>query len=358
MSSGTTVPGTDLTVLDVTAETADAVSITFAVPDQDRDRFRYRPGQFLTLQVPTAQGPVSRCYSLSSLDGTDPHPRVTVKRVPDGRASPWLVDELRPGATLRSLRPAGTFTPRADPASAGRPTLLYAAGSGITPVFAILRQVIAVGSGPVRLFYANRDRASTIFAGQLTALVEAEDRLEVTWWHEVEQGGLPTEDAVATFIGTDVGAEHYICGPEPYMRMVLSALDGLGADPLTCHTEVFESDQGDPFAPARSEDASASPRHRREEGREVRLAVTLDGERRVLPWSVDRSLLDVLLDAGIDAPYSCREGTCSACACVLLKGSVDLRVNNVLDAADLADGLILGCQAFATAAEVHVDFDA
>ncbi|WP_157433062.1 FAD-binding oxidoreductase [Actinomadura rifamycini] len=133
-----------VTVVDVVEETADARSLLLAAPDEARDRFGYRPGQFLTLRIPGDGGSgTARCYSLSSAPGVDEHLKVTVKRVAGGFGSNWICDNVRPGDTLEVLPPAGLFTPeRLD----GR-LLLFAGGSGITPVMSIVKAVLARPEG-------------------------------------------------------------------------------------------------------------------------------------------------------------------------------------------------------------------
>ncbi len=141
----------------------------FAVPDELRDKFAYRPGQFLTLRIPSDRtGSVARCYSLASSPFTDDAPKVTVKRTSDGYGSNWLCDNIAAGQTLEVLPPAGVFTPK----SLDHDFLLFGAGSGITPVISILKSALTQGGGTVVLVYANRDEKSVIFAEELRALAE------------------------------------------------------------------------------------------------------------------------------------------------------------------------------------------
>ena len=155
-----------LRVVDVIDETEDARSVVLEVPEELREQFAYTAGQFLTVGIPSDRtGIVARCYSMSSA----PHEgrcQITVKRTTEGYASNWIVDHVRPGDTLRVLPPSGIFTPKDLDAD----LLLFAAGSGITPIMSITRTALAVGSGQVVLFYANRDRASVIFHHELAAL--------------------------------------------------------------------------------------------------------------------------------------------------------------------------------------------
>ena len=163
----------ELQLADVIDETADARSLVFKVPDGPDspvippERLRHAPGQFLTLRVPSDRtGSVARCYSLSSSPFTDDALTVTVKRTAGGYASNWLCDNAHPGMHLHVLAPSGTFVPKTLDAD----FLLLAAGSGITPMMAILKSALSEGSGKVTLFYANRDEKSVIFAAALRDL--------------------------------------------------------------------------------------------------------------------------------------------------------------------------------------------
>ena len=184
----------ELKVVEVVEETADAHSISFEIPEDAAEHFAYQPGQFLTLAVPCDQtGVAARCYSLSSSPVGGGPLTITVKRTADGYASNWVCDHLREGDTMRVLPPSGIFTP----ASLSADLLLFAGGSGITPVISITRTALQQGTGKIVLFYANRDESSVIFAEELTELAaENPDRLVVVHWLESVQG-LPEPGADA-----------------------------------------------------------------------------------------------------------------------------------------------------------------
>lgn len=323
-------------VVKVIRETADAHSLVLEPADGDRARFTYRPGQFLTVRVPSERpGGAARCYSLCSSPVRDEHLKVTVKRTAGGYASHWICDHVTEGDTLEVLRPAGTFTPD----SLEGDFLLLAAGSGITPVMSILTSALHAGTGAVTLLYANRDEQSVIFRDELAELArEYGDRLTVLHWLESVQGR-PTAAGLRAMARPCAGRPAFVCGPGPFMELAAGALTELGVPPDRITVERFTSLTGDPFAerePAPQPD-TAGPVSTAE--------VELDGVRHTVDWPRNTPLLDALLAAGLDAPYSCREGSCSACACVLTEGEVDMERNEVLDATDLADGLILACQA-------------
>jgi 3-ketosteroid 9alpha-monooxygenase subunit B len=338
----------ELQVADVIEETADARSLVFTVPDGAEipaERLRYAPGQFLTLRVPSDRtGSVARCYSLCSSPFTGDPMTVTVKRTADGYASNWLCDHAHAGMKIHVLQPSGVFVPK----TLDTDFLLLAAGSGITPMMAICKSALSEGSGKVVLIYANRDENSVIFGGALRELsAKYPDRLTVVHWLETVQG-LPSAAALAGLAAPYVGHDAYICGPGPFMAAAEEALKNSGNERI--HIEVFKSLDSDPFAAVVIEEDDG------DEGPATAI-VTLDGERHEVRWPRNAKLLDVLLDKGLDAPFSCREGHCGACAVLKKSGDVEMEINDVLEQSDLDEGLILGCQARPRSDSVEVTYD-
>ncbi|MFL6143680.1 MAG: 2Fe-2S iron-sulfur cluster-binding protein [Labedaea sp.] len=331
-----------LTVAEVIEETEDARSLVFEPPAG----FTYRPGQFLTLRVPSERcGSVARCYSLCSSPHTGERPAVTVKRTPDGYASNWLCDHVRPGTVLEALGPAGIFAPR----SLGGDLLLFAAGSGITPVSSIVKSALVEGTGRLVLCYANRDERSVIFRDELRALAGAHrGRLVVIHWLESLQG-LPTVPQLRALAAPHAGAEVLACGPKPFLAVVRGALAGLAVPRERIHIERFASLGANPFDRA----TAPSP------AGEIRSTVELelDGTRHRLRWPAQTRLLDLLLDNGLAAPSSCREGACGACACRLVSGEVKMLTNEVLEQEDLDDGIILACQSLPVTDVVEISYE-
>jgi 3-ketosteroid 9alpha-monooxygenase subunit B len=341
----------ELQLADVVEETLDARSLVFCVPDGPdapdipADRLRYAPGQFLTLRVPSDRtGSVARCYSLCSSPFTGDPMTVTVKRTDDGYASNWLCDHAHAGMKIHVLAPSGTFVPK----TLDTDFLLLAAGSGITPMMSICKSALAEGSGKVVMVYANRDENSVIFGAALRELAaKYPDRFTVVHWLESVQG-LPSAAQLTGLVSPHARHDAYICGPGPFMVAAEEALKAVGAERI--HLEVFKSLESDPFAAVviEEDDSHEGP---------ATAIVTLDGEKHEVIWPRKAKLLDVLLDKGLDAPFSCREGHCGACAVLKKCGDVDMEVNDVLEQSDLDEGLILGCQARPRSDSVEVTYD-
>ncbi|MGW5317642.1 2Fe-2S iron-sulfur cluster-binding protein [Nocardia thailandica] len=334
-----------LRVVAVVEETAEARSLVFEVPEAAAERFAYRPGQFLTLRVPGSEGAVARCYSLASSPFTGEPPKVTVKRTAGGYASNWLCDNIVAGDTLEVLPPSGAFTP----ASLDTDLLLFAAGSGITPVMSILRSALARGGGRVVLCYANRDESSVIFAAELRELAARyPERLTVLHWLESVQG-LPGAAALAALAAPFPGYEAFVCGPGPFMDAVRAALGGAGWPRERITSEVFTSLSGDPFAETEAITAT--------EGEDAAtVEVELDGAVHSLSWPRSRTLVDVMLAGGLDVPYSCREGECGSCAATVVDGEVSMPGPTVLEPEDIAAGYTLACQARPCSGTVRIRF--
>lgn len=298
-------------VAEVITETADACSL---VLDAD---LRYRPGQYLTVRTPAG----ARCYSLASSPFTGEPPKVTVKRVRDGQVSNWICDHVRAGDVLEMSEPAGTFTPE----SLDDDLLLLAGGSGITPIMGIIRSM----RGDPALVYANRDPESIIFKRELAGL------LPVTHWLDSERG-VPTADGLAELLWPYQNRVAFVCGPEAFVAVAEKALQLAGVPAERIRVERFELVATD--------------------SRAAVAEVELDGQTHVLPWAAGKRLLDVIIDAGLNPPYSCRQGQCGACACRLLSGEVTMVNNEILEEEDFAEGYILACQAVPLTDNVSVTY--
>jgi 3-ketosteroid 9alpha-monooxygenase subunit B len=331
-----------LVVARVIDETHDAKSIVFAVPDQLRAVFRYRAGQFFTLEIPWEGRKIRRCYSLASSPQCDPEPKVTVKRVKDGRASNWINDNVRAGDTMSVLPPEGRFVLTDTEA----PLVLFAGGSGITPVISLAKTALVTGARQVQLFYANRDERSIIFKRELAEFAaKYPGRIDVRHHLDDQHGFVQEAKVRAVAERTGPRAVYYVCGPGPFMEIVERGVLGAGIDPSQLRSEKFVSlSDGDT-----SSDASAAPAAIAapvaDGGLPTSIEVELRGEKHVVPYKKGLSVLKAVREAGLDAPYSCEEGFCGCCAARLLEGKVHMDATDALTEEEKRRGLILTCQA-------------
>lgn len=337
-----------LEVAEVIEETADARSLVLRVPAPLAERFAYQAGQFLGFRVSVAGKRLLRCYSMSSAPGLDSALRVTIKRVEGGRVSNWMNDSVRPGDCLEVLPPAGHFHLGAEQ----RDLLLFGGGSGITPVFSILCEALASRDCRIRLVYANRDADSVIFREALRSLLrEHGERLQVIHVLDSVQGFLAASDVRHLLRGWE-DAECFICGPGPFMDTVENGLLAAGMPSARVHVERFVS----PPDPDELEAADEQAR-RATAGLQVeRLTVSLDGAEHEIACTAGETLLESCRRAGLAPPASCEEGFCGACMCRVEQGEVLLPRNDVLSAAELAEGWTLACQGRAGSREVRVRF--
>jgi 3-ketosteroid 9alpha-monooxygenase subunit B len=329
-----------LPVARVVTETADACSIVFDVPAELADVFGYDAGQFVSIRAELDGGPVVRSYSMSSAPAVDDELQVTVKRVPGGLMSNWLNDTVAAGDVLQVLPPAGAFV--LDESS--REVLAFAAGSGITPVFSIIRWALAKTDRRVRLLYANRDRASAIFADALDALAEEHpDRLAVQH-HLDEHDGFVDGGAVTAFVGTWSDADVFVCGPAPFMDLVEYTLTWNGVPRDRLHLERFVPAAGD------GDGAGAEPD-------DIEVTIRLGGRSATATHRRDTTLLQTARSMGLRAPSSCEAGNCATCMARLVQGSASMRRNDALTPDEVADGWVLTCQAVPTAPIVEVVYE-
>jgi 3-ketosteroid 9alpha-monooxygenase subunit B len=337
-----------LRVKKVVPETADASSFVLEVPEPLRETFRYRPGQFCTFRVPVEDEPLLRSYSMSSAPETDDDLTVTVKRVAGGLVSNWLLDNVSDGDALELTKPAGVFCPRAT----DRPVLGFCGGSGVTPVLSITKHVLASGGRAVRLLYANRDKASVIFDAALADLGTAHPgRLSVRHHLDEEVGYLTGRDIIE-FVGRDLEADCYICGPGPFMDVVESTLLVLGVPRESIFIERFlvEQQEKDRQAAAAGGDAESDA--------PATVTVTLGGKTVEVAYQPGDTLLETARRGGLRPPFSCEAGNCATCMAFLKEGSVTMRANNALTPEEVEEGWVLTCQSVPRGATVKVEYEA
>lgn len=342
-----------LRIARIVPETSDARSIVLDVPAELASAFRYRAGQFLTFELTVNGQRLVRCYSLASSPDVDPSHKVTVKRVAGGRASNWMNDVPREGDVLRVMAPSGVFVLRDDPA----PLLLFAGGSGITPVISLVKSALATSTRRLQLVYANRDRGSIIFHAEIDALAAKHaDRLHVVHRLDVEHGFLTS--AVARDLVTRVegwkDAHVYVCGPGPFMDVVETTVLGLGipADRLFIERFISVDDPSEGEA-----DRAEAARVAATKGHPDEVVVLLDGKTTRVPYSAGDTILQAARRAGLEPPFACEDGYCGSCAAKLVRGEVTMRKNEVFNRREVAEGNVLTCQARCTSAECEVRYD-
>lgn len=328
------------TVTRIVKETDDARTYVLAPLDGP---FTYRSGQFCTFKVNVDGTDLYRSYSMSSAPETDTEMMTTVKRVTGGAVSNWLHDNIAEGDEVEITRPAGTFLLR----DAAGPVLGFAGGSGITPILSLAKSALATTDRPVRLLIADRDHASAIFASLTDELVDRyAGRLEVVR-HFDDESGLLTPDAVRAFVGSDGGADSYLCGPEAFMDMVEAALPRPG--------NIYSERFGSAAEPIKAEDAQEAESAPNGEVTGT-VSIRLGNQRVSVPRHAGETLLESARRAGLAPPFSCEAGNCATCIAKVTHGSATMRVNDALSEEEIADGYILTCQGVPDSEDIKVKY--
>jgi 3-ketosteroid 9alpha-monooxygenase subunit B len=334
-----------LRVKAIVEETADTKSFVVDVPAELQDLFSYRPGQFCTFRVHVGGAELMRCYSMSSAPVTDADLAVTVKRVAGGAVSNWLNDNVTVGDHLDVTKPAGVFCPR----DRDVPVVAFCGGSGVTPVYSILKHVLAATPRRVKLLYANRDPGSVIFDRELQDLhTKHADRFQLQHHFDSNSGYLD-QAAVADFVAGTLDADFYICGPTPFMDLVETTLHDAGVDPADIAIERFLAASPAHEAPA--------PVAATDEVTET-LTLVLRRKSHTVPYQPGDTILETARRNSLQAPYSCEAGNCATCMAFLREGGATMRVNNALTPAEVEEGWILTCQSIPTGRSVTVEYEA
>ncbi len=349
-----------LRVASVDRLTDDSVAITFEVPEELRDEFRFQPGQHLSVRAPGIGDDVRRNYSICA-PATGGPLRIGVKRIPDGVFSGYALDRLRAGDMLDVMTPSGSFSTPLDAANAKR-YVAVAAGSGITPVLSILSTALAVEPlSTAALIYANRRTSTIMFLEELEDLKDRfPERFQLV--HvlgqeltdvEMLSGRLDVERLgriLDTVVPVEDVDEWFLCGPQDMTDFVRGVLMDRGADSSHVHRELFHV--GAPITRRRPVADPGAP----VTGSTV--TVILDG--RSLTFTLRRdgdSVLDETLKARPDAPYACKNAVCGTCRAKVVEGNVDMDSNYALEPDELARGYVLTCQSHPVTDWVTVDFD-
>jgi ring-1,2-phenylacetyl-CoA epoxidase subunit PaaE len=351
-----------LTVADVRRETREAVAVTFAVPDECKDKFRFIQGQYLTFRTRIDGEEVRRSYSICAAV-QDPALRVGIKKVAGGLFSTWANEQLRPGQVLEAMPPMGNFYVPLDPAH-HKHYVAFAGGSGITPILGLLKTtLLSEPHSTFTLFYGNQASSSIMFREELEDLKnEYLGRFTLIHILNREQqdielfNGMLTKDKCAElfqhWLDVKTVDTAFICGPQAMMVQVSEALQEHGLDKRQIKFELFTTGE----APKRTRKVQDALKTKGRNTCEV--TVILDGRARSFQLEKNTdTLLDAALKDGIELPYACKGGVCSTCRTMLVEGEVDMNANFALEDYEIARGHILACQSYPITDKIVVDFD-
>ncbi|MEV0107905.1 ferredoxin--NADP reductase [Nocardia sp. NPDC050799] len=378
---------------------------TFVLEPHDGP-FPYQAGQFCTFKFVVDGKPYFRSYSMSSCPVTDTEFMTTVKRVPGGTVSNWMHDNLSEGDEVELTVPTGRFCLREGDV----PVLGFSGGSGITPIISLAKSTLATTDRDVRLLCADRDRTSAIFEAALDELAARHPGRLTVVRHRDDEHGYVDAAKVLEFVGPHTSGDAYICGPEPFMELIETALPGPGrifserfggapaktapptagasnllAAQVVSNTKPTAAATPSPAAPAGSTAAvtaaatvsgglaapasSAGPVAQTEstgapattpEGsatEEGTVTIFLNRKKKSVPRRDGETLLESARRAGLTPPFSCESGNCATCMAKLTEGKATMRVNDALTDDDLEEGYILTCQAVPDTPSVTVRYE-
>lgn len=346
-----------LKIADVRKETADCVSVSFDVPTALKGEYAFIQGQYLTLKFSVKGEEVRRSYSVCS--GVHENElRVAVKRVKDGKGSNYIYDNFKTGQEVEVMIPMGGFHSPMDK-SHKKNYVLFAGGSGITPMFSILKTVLqAEPDSTLILFYGNLNEEAAIFKKQLDEIaLKNSSRVQL---HYIFDKPVATYDALYTGVMTKEKAkllldkhvnlnadnEFFICGPTPMMDNLRETLEEKKVEKSKIHIEYFVA--AAPVAPQDSVLQKISSQ----------VTVSMYGMETTFNLnSTGKSILDAALDAGVDVPFACKGAVCATCRGKVLEGRVHMDKNFALTEEEVAEGFVLTCQSHPTTPVVKVDYD-
>lgn len=337
--------------------TEDAVRLELSLNPDVLAQFQYQAGQYIVIRVPSLNASEHRSYSLCSA----PYERklqIGVKKHPQGLVSSFLCDQAKPGDVIELMAPEGSFI--LNQKTSYRYLVAFAAGSGITPIIAIIKQRLKETETNINLFYGNKSAESIMFKAQIDELVsDYPSRLEVNYIFSQQKTGLSDLEGRIDankinrwkeYLFSLKATEAYLlCGPGNMVETIQATLLSLGIDQGKILTEYFTPPE--PVVKPTEFKAITVP-----DGFHIR--IKHEGKYHELQSTNNKTvLLDLGLKQGIDLPYSCKSGVCSTCQARLLKGEVKMDNNYVLSEAELKQGFILTCQSHPVTSSIEVDYD-
>jgi ring-1,2-phenylacetyl-CoA epoxidase subunit PaaE len=342
-----------LIIKEVRRETKDAVSILFNVPEELKPKYTFIAGQYLNIRLTLDGQEIRRAYSICSSPESG-ELRIAVKAVKNGAFSQFANTKLKAGDALEVGTPEGKFIfePQAD---RQKNYVAFVSGSGITPVLSIIKSVLQnEPKSSFVLVYGNKTLEDTIFHQQLhdlqlqyvgrlfMHLVYSQAKVENALFGRIEK-------STVNFVLNNKHKElefdkFYLCGPEEMIELVSGVLKEKNVKESAIKFELFTASSHENVITESLEGHS-------------KITVMVDDEETTFEMSQKQTILEAALKQGLDAPYSCQGGICSSCLCRVTSGTAEMKKNSILTDKEIAEGLILSCQAHPTSETIYVDYD-
>ena len=346
-----------LKVKEIVKETNDTVSVSFQVPEDLKEAYAFTPGQYLTLKLTINNEEQRRSYSICSSSAEDI--TVAVKRVENGLVSSYLNEVLKENDEMEVMTPEGNFTLETDQAKK-RKFVGFAAGSGITPIMSMVKQLSMDETETVfTLFYSNKMESDVIFKHQLDKL--AGDNLKINYIYTRQKLNNPLlegridKSKATELIKADLSCLNadafYLCGPEEMIFNVKSALEEFGVLNTKIKFELFTTPVLMAEKPKQQE---------ADENFDGEALVTVIYDDEEIDFNLNKdgdTILDAAMDNDVDVPFSCKGAVCCTCKAKVTEGKVTMDANYALSDQEVEDGYVLACQSHPASAKVTLDFD-
>lgn len=343
-----------LSVKNINRETDKAISISFNIPKNLKDTFTFKAGQYITLKIEINGNEIRRDYSLCVAPKSG-ELKVAIKEVKDGTFSAYANKALKVGDTIEVAPPKGRFVFEPND-SKTKNIALFAAGSGITPILSIIKCALEEEVySKVILVYGNKTTKDTMFLHEILELQHAhKDRFSVQFvFSQQDEDNAIFGRIEKSTVNYVMKNEHkhievdayYLCGPEGMIHVVKDVLTEHNIDEGRIHFELFKAAK---LAEVQNDNIDSG---------KTNITITVDDETTTFEMSQKQTILEAALDEDIDAPYSCQGGICSSCLGKITEGEATMRQNNILTESEVAEGLVLTCQAHPTTASVTINFD-
>ena len=349
-----------LKVREINRETPEAVSLGFDVPSELKEEYLYKQGQYLTLRFVIDGEEIRRSYSICSSPFEKDKLEVAIKKVKGGKVSNYINEVVKVGDIIDVMVPMGNFHSELLITNK-KHYVLFAGGSGITPMMSIMKAVLeAEPKSTITLLYGNNDEQSIIFKKQIDDIAaKYPNRFNIIHIlnvapenHPPHLQGIMTKekilDLIKKYVEINLDNEFFICGPGPMMDNVAAALKEKNVNESQIHIEYFS-------APATA--AALTPTEIPKIAKDAHLTVIMDGDEYQTTMLPDEAILFAAKRIGLDAPYSCQNGSCSTCRAKLLEGKVHMKVNFALNPKDVESGFILTCQSLPLTEKLVVSYD-
>ena len=342
-----------LQIKEIRRETVDSVSVSFDIPDHLKQEFQFVAGQYITLQTELQGSLLRRAYSICSSPESGEF-RIAIKEVDKGRFSHYANHEMKVGSTLEVAAPEGRFVLKTSPEN-NKNYMALAAGSGITPVISMIKAVLEEEKeSRFVLIFGSKSSDKTIFKNELDSLMASSgDRLEVNYVYsqivsDKALFGRIDPKLVKSLLKKEyanrVFDQYFLCGPEEMIEMVKKILLKRKVKEEAIKFELFSS-------------SSYKKEIKKSLNANAEISIVLDDEETSFEMRMDELILDAALAKGLDAPYSCQGGVCSSCLARVVEGAAEMEKNTILDEDEVAEGLILTCQAHPTTSIIKIDYD-